>query len=201
MVDLLWTDGNGEAAMRLEQLWNQLGTMLSFTLFCAYSLERFSQPENQQAFLEICNAHSQMIPSSVCERVQLFAHLQQKALAMVMTGSRYQWGQGTMEMAITRLGHFEIDLSTRKIVASEQFKAHLGLTGETPVPFPHLSNRIHPDDRNAVENELSYAVAREIDLALEFRVMGEKGTADYYTVLGCCLSNGHRRMVGVSAKL
>src|SRR6202166_5453956 len=36
MVALLWTDGKSQAAIRLEQLWNDLARKHSFSLFCAY---------------------------------------------------------------------------------------------------------------------------------------------------------------------
>ncbi len=41
MVDLLWRDGNPEAAVRLEELWNELGTLYPFTLLCAYPMGNF----------------------------------------------------------------------------------------------------------------------------------------------------------------
>lgn len=41
MVDLLWKDGLEAAAIRLETLWNQLGTTDDFELVCGYSMGNF----------------------------------------------------------------------------------------------------------------------------------------------------------------
>ena len=41
MVDLLWKDGREAAAIRLETLWNQLGSTHDFELLCGYSMGNF----------------------------------------------------------------------------------------------------------------------------------------------------------------
>jgi hypothetical protein len=41
MVDVLWRDGREAAAIRLETLWNQLGTTHDFELLCGYSMGNF----------------------------------------------------------------------------------------------------------------------------------------------------------------
>jgi hypothetical protein len=41
MVDLLWKDGREAAAIRLETLWNQLGSTHDFALLCGYSMGNF----------------------------------------------------------------------------------------------------------------------------------------------------------------
>ena len=41
MVDVLWKDGREAAAIRLETLWNQLGTTHDFELLCGYSMGNF----------------------------------------------------------------------------------------------------------------------------------------------------------------
>ena len=41
MVDLLWKDGHEAAAIRLETLWNQLGSTHDFALLCGYSMGNF----------------------------------------------------------------------------------------------------------------------------------------------------------------
>jgi hypothetical protein len=38
MVALLWDAGQSDAALRLEQLWNQIAQSHSFSLVCAYPL-------------------------------------------------------------------------------------------------------------------------------------------------------------------
>jgi MEDS: MEthanogen/methylotroph, DcmR Sensory domain len=48
MVALLWTDGKFEAAIQLEQLWNDLARTHSFQLHCAYPLSQFSKQGAQR---------------------------------------------------------------------------------------------------------------------------------------------------------
>src|ERR1051325_3166441 len=43
MVALLWSEGKREAAVRLEQLWNDLYSTHSFSLLCAYPLSDFAR--------------------------------------------------------------------------------------------------------------------------------------------------------------
>lgn len=45
MVALLWAEGNSEAAIELEKLWNNLARTYSFALHCAYPMEGFSRQE------------------------------------------------------------------------------------------------------------------------------------------------------------
>src|SRR5271165_6353818 len=42
MVSLLWTEGKVEAAIRLEQLWNELAKKHTFSLRCAYPMTNFN---------------------------------------------------------------------------------------------------------------------------------------------------------------
>ncbi len=63
MVALLWEDGKYDAAIRLEQLWNELGKEHSFFLHCAYPIKGFSQDDHSGPFLKICSEHSDVIPS------------------------------------------------------------------------------------------------------------------------------------------
>jgi signal transduction histidine kinase len=63
MVALLWEDGKYDAAIRLEQLWNELGKEHSFFLHCAYPIKGFSHDHHSEPFLKICSEHSDVIPS------------------------------------------------------------------------------------------------------------------------------------------
>jgi PAS domain S-box-containing protein len=89
MVALLWTDGKFEAAIQLEQLWNELARTHSFQLHCAYPLSQFSKQEDAEKIQEICAEHSHVIPTEQYttladdqERFQAVLFLQQKAQAL-----------------------------------------------------------------------------------------------------------------------
>jgi PAS domain S-box-containing protein len=62
MVDLLWRAGNRAAAIRLEELWNDLGRQQSFTLLCAYAMGNFFMPGDGEVFDKVCNRHSHVVP-------------------------------------------------------------------------------------------------------------------------------------------
>jgi len=87
MVALLWAEGKADAAIRLEQLWNELlGRTQSFSLFCAYPMSSFNRSEDAGLLLKVCNEHSAVIPTegyvelgSEDERLRGVTQLQQKA--------------------------------------------------------------------------------------------------------------------------
>ncbi len=55
---LLWAEGKVDAAIRLEQLLNQLATIYEFDLLCAYALSSFHGEEDEHVFQSICAEHS-----------------------------------------------------------------------------------------------------------------------------------------------
>ena len=88
MVALLWTDGNFDGALKLEQLWNDLARTHSFQLHCAYPMKGFDREGHSQAFLNICAEHSHVVPTenytalaSENDRLRHISLLQQRALA------------------------------------------------------------------------------------------------------------------------
>jgi hypothetical protein len=62
MVDLLWKDGKAEAAIALEELWNELAAKYQFSLLCAYSQETLDKPANGLDVRHICSRHSRVLP-------------------------------------------------------------------------------------------------------------------------------------------
>jgi PAS domain S-box-containing protein len=59
MVDVLWRGGERKAAVRLEELWNDLQRRHAFTLLCAYSMGNlYRQPAHVQ---HICAMHTHVI--------------------------------------------------------------------------------------------------------------------------------------------
>ena len=63
MVDLLSREGNPQAALRLEEYWNELGKVQPFVLFCAYAMEGFASDEQRRQFERVCQAHSHVAPT------------------------------------------------------------------------------------------------------------------------------------------
>ena len=58
MVDVLWKNGQQEAAIRLEILWNQLANTQAFSLLCGYAMGQFYKDAN---FQEVCRHHTHVV--------------------------------------------------------------------------------------------------------------------------------------------
>jgi PAS domain S-box-containing protein len=61
MVSLLWTEGKIDAAIRLEQLWNELAKKHSLSLRCAYPVANFYGEKNAQPLMRVCAEHSAVV--------------------------------------------------------------------------------------------------------------------------------------------
>lgn len=60
MVGMLWADGQQDAAMVIEALWNDLARSMSFALVCGYSVASFPDAERPSAALRnIAAVHDQ----------------------------------------------------------------------------------------------------------------------------------------------
>ncbi|MGI9166559.1 MAG: hybrid sensor histidine kinase/response regulator [Pyrinomonadaceae bacterium] len=89
MVALLWADGNYPAAIRLEELWNDLQKTHNFSLFCAYPMNGFNGEKLVAPHSGVCSVHSRVIPSESYAdlpnpdaRLRAIAQLQQKARSL-----------------------------------------------------------------------------------------------------------------------
>lgn len=63
MVALLVGAGRFDAAMRLEELWNELAERLEFSLLCAYSMADFESDTDATAYQAVCAAHTRVWPA------------------------------------------------------------------------------------------------------------------------------------------
>ena len=55
---LLWAQGNAEAAIRLEHLWDEIAKSYDVDVLCGYSLGSFQAGMDSHIFQRICAAHS-----------------------------------------------------------------------------------------------------------------------------------------------
>ncbi len=83
MVALLCEQGLFDAAIRLEQLWNDLAASTSFSLFCAYPWNLFPTAELSTAFQKVCEAHDHICghgnPAEAKDANLRLAELEQKS--------------------------------------------------------------------------------------------------------------------------
>jgi signal transduction histidine kinase len=89
MVDLLWRDGNPQAAIRLEEMWNELGRLQQFSLLCAYVMGNFYKEADGAHFEQVCRVHAHVVPTEEYpqdgdpgDRLREVSRLQQRARAL-----------------------------------------------------------------------------------------------------------------------
>ena len=57
-TSVLWAEGKADAAIRLEQLWNEVGKTSGVDILCGYALSSFHGEEDEHVFQSICAEHS-----------------------------------------------------------------------------------------------------------------------------------------------
>jgi PAS domain S-box-containing protein/excisionase family DNA binding protein len=89
MVALLWQEGNKAAAIRLEELWNELAKSHNFALFCAYPMSVFAGDAQADPLKQVCTCHTRVIPAESYaslakpeDRLAAITLLQQKAQSL-----------------------------------------------------------------------------------------------------------------------
>jgi PAS domain S-box-containing protein len=87
MVALLSAEKNHDAAIKLEEMWNELSRSYQLSLLCGYPMRDLSDTAAGKAFRQICQAHSTVLPTENYlnsaktdnERSEEIAILEQKA--------------------------------------------------------------------------------------------------------------------------
>jgi hypothetical protein len=62
MVDVLWRRGERDAAIRLEEFWNDLAKLQTFSLLCAYYMDNLNGPAYTGPLECVCKVHTHLIP-------------------------------------------------------------------------------------------------------------------------------------------
>jgi DNA-binding NarL/FixJ family response regulator len=57
-TSVLWAEGKADAAIRVEQLWDEVGKTLGVDILCGYALSSFHGEEDKHVFKSICAEHS-----------------------------------------------------------------------------------------------------------------------------------------------
>src|SRR5258706_4495132 len=119
LVALLWAEGNQTAAIRLEELWNDLARTHAFALFCAYPMQGFDGEVHGMEFTEICRQHSRVIPSesytplsSPDKRLRAITLLQQKANALEVEIAKRKRAEEALRESEARWRFLETQLNT-----------------------------------------------------------------------------------------
>lgn len=182
MVALLWADGKAEAAIRLEQLWNELARKQSFSLFCAYPLSSFNRQEDAGPLLQVCNEHSAVIPTegymdlvSEDERLRSIAQLQQKAKALETEVAEHKRLRQELELHV-QARTAELQSKNIQLLDEVRRRENAETTLRTLTSQLML---IRDEERRRVAHELHESTAQVLaSLAMNLSVLGEADRAD-----------------------
>ncbi|MDQ6854167.1 MAG: ATP-binding protein [Actinomycetota bacterium] len=154
MVALLWTDGRRDAALRLEELWNDLATSHTFDLVCAYPMTAFGTHGDTDQFNSVSGLHTEVFPTeaytTIIEsdaRLRAVAALQQKAAALEAEVIRGRRLEAELKAKVEQLA----DVDRRK----DEFLAMLGHELRNPLAPVSAAlevMRLRADDRLRVGN-------------------------------------------------
>ena len=68
MVDILWQRGEQQAAIRLEEFWNDIAQLQTFSLLCAYAMDPL-RGDTYAGLESVCRCHTHLIPARDYERL------------------------------------------------------------------------------------------------------------------------------------
>lgn len=63
MVDVLWQRGERDAAIRLEEFWNDLAKLQTFSLLCTYYMDNLDAAAYTGPLECVCKVHTHLIPT------------------------------------------------------------------------------------------------------------------------------------------
>ncbi len=100
------------------------------------------------------------------------------------------------------LGHWQLELATMKLEASEGCKANFGLPPESELSsYERLRSLIHPEDRGPMAEAVERAIATRSDYSVEYRVVPPGGGVRWVAARGrvvCAVDGTPLRMVGIT---
>ncbi len=100
-----------------------------------------------------------------------------------------------------RLGHWDLDLATGVLTASDVCKENFGRSAADDFTYQDLRNAVAPEDRTRVTAAVEHTIATGDDYDVEYRVMKPDGTSGWVLVRGRLardLNGEPSKMSGVS---
>jgi PAS domain S-box-containing protein len=89
-----------------------------------------------------------------------------------------------MALEAGRLGSWEFDMQTQKLVASDICKANFGVPPSTPFSYADIVAAVHPDDRHQHANIVEAALSEGADFDMECRVIWPDGSVHWLQMRG-----------------
>jgi signal transduction histidine kinase len=124
MVDALAQEGHHEAAIRLEELWNEIAAAGPLALLCGYSVGSCGDASHRQAFERVCLQHADVIPAESYSRAdeesdhREIARLQQRARALETEIDRCRALEVALREALAERA--EAEAARERLLAREQ---------------------------------------------------------------------------------
>lgn len=109
MVAVLWEQGAVPAAIRLEELWNEIAETRSFTLLCAYPVAGSTDIETAERFSDVCERHTHVVPAesytalSDEERLRQVSLMQQRTATEQKRREQLELNHMELEEAMDKL--------------------------------------------------------------------------------------------------
>ena len=196
MVALLLAQGDREAAIQLEKLWNHLAERHAFHLHCAYPIHLFSQEKDGELLQAICSEHSLVVPTEGYtslagdeDRRRSIVFLQQKAQALETEILEHEKADQSRRESEERLllaqqiggiGSFEWNIEKDVSRWTPEWAALHGLSPEgfsgTQAAWKAL---IHPDDRSKTMSLVEASFAASGPMQGEWRVVWPDGSVHW----------------------
>ncbi|HYG22561.1 MAG TPA: PAS domain S-box protein [Verrucomicrobiae bacterium] len=215
MVALLWADGNSPAAIRLEELWNDLGKEHVFSLFCAYPLDDFTKTVDGDGLRKICEKHSHVLPSERYfsrdeqGRLREIAMLQQKARALETEVDERKRAEETLRESEQRLratfnqaavGIALASLDGCFVEMNQKFAELFGYSKDELCRIT-VSDITHPDDRPRTREKMARLINGEIsNYSYETRFVRKDGAVIWTLATITAIKDGlgtPLRLIGV----
>jgi signal transduction histidine kinase len=176
MVDLLWKDGYQKAAIRLEEMWNDIAAKHSFALLCAYVMGSFYKQPDGGPFHSVCRTHSHVIPPESYAHLQAeIEHRKQVEKALRESLADLRRTEGELKRTVGERERLIENLS-RTVRFSEMFVGILGHDLRNPLSAistasTHLLRRVGDEKLAKTVGRIvssSERMARMIDQLLDF---------------------------------
>ena len=101
-VDVLWRGGERDAAIRVEEIWNDLALHHQMDVLCSYRLDGFARAADAAGFVDVCDAHSTVLPT------ERFTELSDEARLLEI--SKLQQRSKALETEVAKTSRLELRL-------------------------------------------------------------------------------------------
>lgn len=156
MVNLLWAEGNFYGTIELEELWNDLGKIYSFSLLCGYGINNFDQQAHGKALYQICNSHSHVLPAESLQHSHE-PHAQGRTIALLQQQVK------ALQTEVAKYKHKELSMQQDFCLHGQ---ALLNAGEALKIPLASLKLQLESLSR-AIDKEYESAGCKQVKTALE----------------------------------